>query len=106
MLVTTSDPAASARSQTRFALGIDGDDWGGQERAGRDYHFHDPRISLLGVEWASDIAGHPDGSVVLAYPNAVLKGAELLGRHLAMFTDKQHHTGDIKLLISPDDANL
>jgi len=39
-------------------------------------------------------------------PNAVLKGAELLGRHLAMFTDKQHHTGDIKLLISPDDANL
>ncbi len=39
-------------------------------------------------------------------PNAVLKGAELLGRHLAMFTDKQHHTGDINLLISPDDANL
>ncbi len=30
-------------------------------------------------------------------PNAVLKGAELLGRHLAMFTDKQtvtHHDGD------------
>ncbi len=29
--------------------------------------------------------------------NAVLKGAELLGRHLAMFTDKQtvtHHDGD------------
>ncbi len=30
-------------------------------------------------------------------PNAVLKGAELLGRHLAMFTDKKtvtHHDGD------------
>jgi phage terminase small subunit len=34
----------------------------------------------------------PDGEVVPAYTfnaNAVLKGAELLGRHLAMFTDKQ-----------------
>ncbi len=30
-------------------------------------------------------------------PNAILKGAELLGRHLAMFTDKKtvtHHDGD------------
>ncbi len=30
-------------------------------------------------------------------PNAVLKGAELLGRHLAMFTDNKtvtHHDGD------------
>ena len=30
-------------------------------------------------------------------PNAVLKGAELLGRHLALFTDKHthtHHDGD------------
>ena len=31
-----------------------------------------------------------------ANPNAVLKGAELLGRHLAMFTDKHEHAGDLK----------
>ncbi len=29
-------------------------------------------------------------------PNAVLKGAELLGRHLALFTDKHEHSGDLK----------
>ncbi len=34
----------------------------------------------------------PDGDIAPAYKfeaNAVLKGAELLGRHLAMFTDKK-----------------
>ena len=31
-----------------------------------------------------------------ANPNAVLKGAELLGRHLALFTDKHEHSGDLK----------
>jgi len=42
----------------------------------------------------------PDGEVAPAYKfdaGAVLRGAELLGKHLAMFTDKQnvtHHDGD------------
>ena len=42
----------------------------------------------------------PDGEIAPAYKfdaSAVLKGAELLGRHLAMFTDKKtvtHHDGD------------
>ncbi len=42
----------------------------------------------------------PDGEIAKAYKfdaGAVLKGAELLGRHLAMFTDKKtvtHHDGD------------
>ena len=42
----------------------------------------------------------PDGDIAPAYKfdaGAVLKGAELLGRHLAMFTDKKtvtHHDGD------------
>ncbi len=42
----------------------------------------------------------PDGNIAPAYKfdaGAVLKGAELLGRHLAMFTDKKtvtHHDGD------------
>lgn len=38
----------------------------------------------------------PDGKIVPAYafePVAVLKGAELLGKHLKMFTDKLEHTG-------------
>ena len=42
----------------------------------------------------------PDGDIAPAYKfdaGAVLKGAELLGRHLAMFTDNKtvtHHDGD------------
>ena len=38
------------------------------------------------------LIGTPDGEMARAYKfdaSAVLKGAELLGRHLAMFTDKQ-----------------
>lgn len=38
----------------------------------------------------------PDGDVVPAFTfdsGAVLKGAELLGKHLKMFTDKVEHTG-------------
>lgn len=40
----------------------------------------------------------PDGELAKAYTfNAagVLKGAELLGRHLKMFTDKVEHSGEI-----------
>jgi phage terminase small subunit len=40
----------------------------------------------------------PDGQVVPAFtfePMAVLKGAELLGKHLKMFTDKVEHSGTI-----------
>jgi phage terminase small subunit len=43
----------------------------------------------------------PDGEVAPAWTfNAagVLKGAELLGRHLAMFTDKHQHSGNVTLL--------
>lgn len=46
----------------------------------------------------------PDGEIVPAYtfePNAVLKGAELLGKHLKMFTEKveqkTEHSGEIEL---------
>ncbi|MGZ5799292.1 MAG: terminase small subunit, partial [Burkholderiaceae bacterium] len=38
----------------------------------------------------------PDGDIVPAYTfeaNAVLKGAELLGKHLKLFTDKTEHSG-------------
>lgn len=38
----------------------------------------------------------PDGDIVPAYtfdPGAVLKGAELLGKHLKLFTDKFEHSG-------------
>lgn len=41
----------------------------------------------------------PDGSVAPAYAfdaKAVLKGAELLGKHLKLFTDKVEHSGEIK----------
>lgn len=39
---------------------------------------------------------------------AVLKGAELLGKHLKMFTDKAEveHRGSVILQLSNDDANL
>ena len=30
-------------------------------------------------------------------PNGVLKGAELLGKHLKLFTDKVEHSGDITI---------
>lgn len=41
----------------------------------------------------------PTGEVVPAYsfePMAVLKGSELLGKHLKMFTDKTEHSGSIE----------
>lgn len=41
----------------------------------------------------------PDGSTAPAYAfdaQAVLKGAELLGKHLKLFTDKVEHSGEIK----------
>ncbi len=43
-------------------------------------------------------------------PNAVLKGAELLGRHLKLFTDKTELTGKngapLQVLMTSDDAAL
>ena len=48
----------------------------------------------------------PDGEDAAAYTfnaAAVLKGAELLGRHLAMFTDKKpvtHHDGDLAKFVA------
>lgn len=51
----------------------------------------------------------PDGELVPAYvfdATAVLKGAELLGKHLKLFTDKVEHSGDVTLTVSPEDASL
>ncbi len=51
----------------------------------------------------------PDGELAQAFTfNAmgVLKGAELLGKHLKMFTDKVEHSGDLALTIAPEDAAL
>jgi phage terminase small subunit len=52
-----------------------------------------------------------DGTVSGEYKfdsTAVLKGAELLGKHLKMFTDKAEveHKGAVTLLLSNDDASL
>lgn len=52
-----------------------------------------------------------DGTVSGEYKfdsTAVLKGAELLGKHLKMFTDKAEvkHEGAVTLLLSNDDASL
>lgn len=52
-----------------------------------------------------------DGTVSGEYKfdsTAVLKGAELLGKHLKMFTDKSEvkHEGAVTLLLSKDDASL
>jgi len=53
----------------------------------------------------------PDGTVSGEYKfdsSAVLKGAELLGKHLKMFTDKAEveHKGNVTLLLSNDDASI
>jgi len=37
---------------------------------------------------------------------AVLKGSELLGKHLKMFTDKVEHTGNVTITASPLDELL
>jgi phage terminase small subunit len=50
-----------------------------------------------------------DGNVVPAYTfNAigVLKGAELLGKHLKLFTEKHEHSGAVSLVVSAEDAEL
>ena len=40
-----------------------------------------------------------EGGVTMPYnPTAVLKGAELLGKHLKLFTDKVEHSGGIKMV--------
>jgi len=44
----------------------------------------------------------PDGGEALAYTfdaGAVLRGAELLGKHLKLFTDKVEHSGDMQVTI-------
>lgn len=51
----------------------------------------------------------PDGGTALAYTfNAmgVLKGAELLGKHLKLFTDKVEHSGEVNLTVTSEDASL
>lgn len=50
-----------------------------------------------------------DGELVAAYtfePQAVLKGAELLGKHLKMFTDKVEHSGSVTVTATPLDQAL
>jgi phage terminase small subunit len=59
---------------------------------------------------AEQIKG-PDGTVSGEYKfdsTAVLKGAELLGKHLKMFTDKAEveHKGNVILQLSNDDASI
>lgn len=41
------------------------------------------------VEVSRQIKQAPDGSDVMVDPGAALKGSELLGKHLKLFTDKQ-----------------
>lgn len=53
----------------------------------------------------------PDGELAPAFTfdsMAVLKGAELLGKHLKMFTDKAEveHKGNVILQLSNDDARI
>lgn len=55
----------------------------------------------------------PDGEIAPAYEfhaAGVLKGAELLGRHLGMFVDRHEHTGrggaPLQVIISQADAEL
>jgi phage terminase small subunit len=51
----------------------------------------------------------PDGRIVPAFtfePMAVLKGAELLGKHLKLFTDKHEHTGNLTVLLGAQDETL
>ena len=51
----------------------------------------------------------PEGGLASAYTfNAmgVLKGAELLGKHLKLFTDKVEHSGEVTLNVSSEDASL
>jgi phage terminase small subunit len=59
----------------------------------------------------------PDGSLLPAYtfePQSVLKGAELLGKHLKLFTDKTEHTGPgggdiavkVDVTVSPSEGYL
>lgn len=48
----------------------------------------------------------PDGSVAPAYTfdsTAVLKGAELLGKHLKLFTEKHEITGGMKVIAATSD---
>ncbi len=49
------------------------------------------------------------GDIVPAYTfdsTAVLKGAELLGKHLKLFTDRVEHSGELSISVLPEDAAL
>lgn len=53
----------------------------------------------------------PEGDIVPAFmfqPIGVLKGCELLGKHLKLFTDKSEveHSGGIHITISQEDAGI
>lgn len=50
-----------------------------------------------------------DGELAPAYvfePMAVLKGAELLGKHLKLFTDKVEHSGEVHIHATPTEERL
>jgi phage terminase small subunit len=50
-----------------------------------------------------------DGEIVPAYvfePNAVLRGAELLGKHIKMFTDKVEHSGNVETIVSVVESDI
>jgi phage terminase small subunit len=58
---------------------------------------------------ASVLVETPAGDLVPAYvfdSTAVLKGAELLGKHLKLFTDKVEVSGDMKINVLSEDAAL
>ncbi|MES0444993.1 MAG: terminase small subunit [Desulfobacterales bacterium] len=51
----------------------------------------------------------PDGKIVPAYSfdsGAVLKGCELLGKHLKMFTDKVEHSGAVTIMATDLDEDI
>lgn len=51
----------------------------------------------------------PTGTVAPAYTfdaGNVLKGAELLGKHLKLFTDKMEHSGGMTVALNDNDASL
>lgn len=50
------------------------------------------------AEPVTDSEGNPTGEYKFDASN-VLKGCELMGKHLAMWTDKQQHSGDVGLTV-------
>lgn len=75
-----------------------------------DYVLGVIKTTIERCSQAEQVVG-ADGSTEGVYKfnaAAVLKGAELLGKHLKLFTDKQEvkHEGGITITLSSDDANL